>query len=55
MYKIIVNYPFANKSEPLSFNSMHEMLLYMKEHNCTVDDLLQFDYDIEEINELSKN
>ena len=52
MFKITVIHPFINDylrsldAEPLAFNTMQEMLIYMKDHNCTINDLLQFEYDI---------
>jgi len=55
MYQITVAYPFMGDylrsgDDPLVFNSIHEMLQYLKSKNCTIDDCLQFTFDIEVVN-----
>jgi hypothetical protein len=57
MYRITVAYPFisdylrSDTFNPLVFSSIHEALEFLKSKNCTIDDCLQFYFDIEVVNE----
>jgi hypothetical protein len=52
--KVIIVIPFINdyvrceNGEPLEFNSIRDMLLYLANRNFSIAELLEFDYEVEE-------
>ena len=42
----VSDYLRSKNNEPLVFNTIEEMLRYMADRNCTIQNLLEFEYEI---------